>query len=121
MPRTANKTAEPKAVYVVCDEANLTVHLSDGRRLVLPLDWYPRLKHGTPSERNNWRLIGGGEGIHWPDLDEDLSVEGFIAGRKSAESAQMFRYWLENKKRGRLVTMEDFMKHRDRSVRRKSA
>jgi hypothetical protein len=121
MPSIAKKPPVPKAVYVVCDETNLSVQLVDGRRLTLPLDWYPRLKHGSPAERNHWRLIGGGEGIHWPDLDEDLSVEGFIAGRKSAESAAMFRFWLENKKRGRLVTIDDFMRQRTGLKRRATA
>jgi hypothetical protein len=75
----------------------LTVSLSDGRKLTLPLEWHPRLKHGSPSERNHWRLIGDGVGVHWPDLDEDLSVEGFIAGRKSMESARSIRKWLANR------------------------
>lgn len=97
------------------------MQLADGRRLTLPLDWYPRLKHGTPAERNNWRLIGGGEGIHWPDLDEDLSVDGFIAGRKSGESVAAFRFWLENKRRGRLMTVEDFMKHQAKGKRKATA
>ena len=64
----------------------LTVELSDGRSISVPLDWFPRLAHATPSERGNWRLIGEGEGVNWPDLDEDISVEGLIAGRPSAES-----------------------------------
>jgi len=81
--------------YVAVDDTTLTVSLADGRRLSLPLDWYPRLENGSPSERNNWRLIGKGEGVHWPDLDEDLSLEGFIAGRKSAESKQSIRKWIE--------------------------
>jgi len=58
----------------------LRVHLSDGRRLAVPTAWYPRLAHGTPRERSHWRLIGQGAGIHWPDLDEDISVEGLLAG-----------------------------------------
>jgi hypothetical protein len=121
MPSTAKKTQSPRAVYVVCDDQTLAVQLADGRRLVLPLEWYPRLKHGTPVERNDWRLIGNGEGIHWPQLDEDLSVEGFLAGRKSGESPEMIRFWLENKKRGRPVTIEDFLKHRGKAKGRKTA
>jgi|ERR1700683_5244308 Protein of unknown function (DUF2442) len=111
MPKPELKHSSLRTVYVVCDEKNLSVRLADGRQLSLPLDWYPRLKHGTPAERNNWRLIGGGEGIHWPDLDEDLSVESLVAGRKSMESAASFRFWLDNKKQGKLVTLDDFMKH----------
>jgi hypothetical protein len=85
--------------YVAVDERSLTVTLSDGRRLSLPLDWYPRLKHGTPAERNNWRLIGRGEGVHWPDLDEDLSLEGFVAGRRSVENAASLRRWMQQRKK----------------------
>ena len=85
---------EPLATYVVVGDHSLTISLSDGRTLTLPLDWYPRLKHGTPAERNSWRLIGDGVGIHWPQLDEDLSVEGFLAGRKSIESPRSIKKWL---------------------------
>jgi len=121
MPNAAKKPVAPRVNFVACDDRNLSVHLADGRQLLLPLEWYPRLKHGSPAERNNWRLIGNGEGVHWPDLDEDLSVDGFIAGRKSGESPEMFRFWLENKNRGRLVTIADFLKHRGKVRRRKSA
>jgi hypothetical protein len=70
---------------VVTDDA-FTVDLSDGRSISVPLAWYPRLLHGKAEERNNWRLIGEGEGIHWPDLDEDISVENVISGKPSGES-----------------------------------
>ena len=65
---------------VAISEDTLTVNLLDGRSISVPLAWYPRLRHGTEAERNNWRLIGQGMGIHWPDLDEDISVEGLISG-----------------------------------------
>jgi hypothetical protein len=84
--------------YVTADDRTLTVILSDGRRLSLPLEWYPRLKHGTPAERNNWRIIGRGEGINWPDLDEDLSLDGFLAGRQSVEKPPSIRRWLAARK-----------------------
>ena len=71
----------------------IIVELEDGRSITVPMAWYPRLKHGTPAERNNWRLVGDGVGIHWPDLDEDLSVESFLAGRRSVESAQSLKKW----------------------------
>ena len=90
---------KPAAItYVTADDRSLTVTPSDGRRLSLTLDWYPRLKHGTPAERNNWRLIGRGEGINWPDLDEDLSLDGFLTGRQSAEKASSIRRWLATRK-----------------------
>lgn len=78
----------------VSDDA-LTVDLSDGRTVSVPLAWFPRLLHGKPEERNTWRLIGDGEGIHWPDLDEDISVEDLILGKPSGESQKSFKQWLE--------------------------
>lgn len=78
----------------VTDEA-LIVDLSDGRTVSVPLAWFPRLLHGKPEERNKWRLIGDGEGIHWPDLDEDISVENLLLGKPSGESQKSFKKWLE--------------------------
>ncbi len=78
----------------VTDDA-LLIELSDGRSISVPLAWYPRLVHGTQAERNKWELIGGGQGIRWPDLDEDIGVEGLIAGRPSGESQRSFKRWLK--------------------------
>ena len=75
----------------------LVVDLTDGRTLSVPLAWYPRLAHGTPAERSNWRLIGQGQGIHWPDLDEDISVEGLLAGQPSGESQSSLQKWLKSR------------------------
>ena len=72
----------------------LTVDLTDGRTVSVPLAWYPRLVHGTAAERNHWELLGEGEGIHWPELDEDISVAGLLLGRPSAESQRSYRRWL---------------------------
>ena|SRR5688572_17027370 len=80
-----------------CSDDHLIVDLSDGRTISVPLDWYPRLLHGTPQERAHWRLIGRGDGIHWPDLDEDLSVDGLLEGRRSGESEGSFKRWLEKR------------------------
>lgn len=80
----------------VTDEA-LIVDLSDGRTLSVPLAWYPRLLHATPDERKHWRLIGRGEGIHWPDLDEDISVQNLLAGTPSGESQRSLKRWLEGR------------------------
>jgi hypothetical protein len=82
----------------VTDEA-LVVDLVDGRTVSVPLAWYPRLHHGSPQERGKWRLVGRGEGIHWPDLDEDVSVSGLLAGRASGETQDSLRRWLEERKR----------------------
>lgn len=73
----------------------LFVELFDGRTITVPLAWFPRLQHGTAEERNHWRFIGRGEGIHWPDLDEDISVEGLVLGKPSGESKPSFSHWLE--------------------------
>jgi hypothetical protein len=75
----------------------LTVDLIDGRTISVPLAWYPRLLHGTPEERNNWRFIGDKEGIHWSDLDEDISVENLLFGKPSGESQHSFKRWLDQR------------------------
>lgn len=80
----------------VTDEA-LVVDLTDGRTITVPLIWFPRLSYGTPDERTNWRLIGNGAGIHWPDLDEDISVESLLAGRRSGETQESLRRWLNTR------------------------
>lgn len=80
----------------VTDDA-LIVDLADGRTISAPLAWFPRLLHGRPAERGNWRLIAGGEGIHWPDLDEDISVRSLLAGRRSAETPESLRRWMESR------------------------
>jgi hypothetical protein len=86
-----------RAQNVTVTDDSLMVDLADGRTITAPLAWYPRLVHGTPQERNNWQLIGNGEGIHWPDLDEDLSVEGLLLGRPSGESQRSFQRWLDER------------------------
>ena len=83
------------AQNVQVTEDALIVDLNDGRTVSVPLAWFPRLLHGKPDERNTWRLIGDGEGIHWPELDEDISVENLILGKPSAESQKSLKKWLE--------------------------
>ena len=85
----------PEAEDVLVTEDTLRAELSDGRTISVPLAWYPRLLHATPAERDHWELIGAGQGIRWPDLDEDLSVEGLIAGRPSRESQRSLNRWLQ--------------------------
>lgn len=89
------RMASAKNVQVTDDA--LIVDLSDGRIVSVPLAWFPRLLHGTPEERNNWRLIGEGEGIHWQDLDKDISVENLILGKPSVESQKSLKKWLEGR------------------------
>jgi len=81
----------------VNDEA-LIADLADGRTITVPLAWFPRLAYGTPEERSHWRIIGGGEGIHWPDLDEDISVESLLTGSRSRESQESLGRWLEGRR-----------------------
>ena len=85
----------PSAENVTVTNDTLSVDLSDGRTISVPIAWYPRLSHAELRERENWKLIGGGHGIHWEDIDEDISVEGLLAGKPSGESQQSFKKWLE--------------------------
>jgi len=84
----------PEALNVSLTDDTLSVDLSDGRSISVPIAWFPRLMHSSEQERNNWRLIGKGQGIHWKDIDEDISIEGLLAGRPSGESQESFRKWL---------------------------
>ena len=97
--RTSRADAQaPSAVRARIVDDAVAIDLSDGRTVTAPLAWYPRLLQGTARELRHWRLIGGGEGVHWPDLDEDLRVEGLLAGRPSAESQASFQKWLEGRR-----------------------
>jgi len=89
---------EARAQGVSVTDDTLVVELVDGRTISVPLAWYPRLAHGRPSERVHWRFIGDGEGIHWPDLDEDISIAGLLAGRRSGETQLSLRRWLESRR-----------------------
>lgn len=85
----------PYAVEVRVTGDTLAVDLRDGRTISVPLGWYPRLAHASPEERHRCTLMDKGRGIHWEDLDEDISVEGLLAGRASGESQASFKKWLE--------------------------
>ena len=98
MTTSTTEIRVPEATDVTVTDDALTVELSDGRTLSVPLAWFPRLTHATPEERIRWRLIGRGEGIHWTDLDEDVSVEGLLAGRPSGESQRSLKRWLERRR-----------------------
>ena len=84
----------PEALHVSLTDDTLHVDLSDGRSISVPIAWFPRLLNSSEQELNNWRLIGKGQGIHWEDIDEDISVEGLLAGRPSGESQESFKKWL---------------------------
>lgn len=88
----------PRAQSVAVSDDTLSVDLVDGRTISVPTAWYPRLAHATAEERSRWRLIGQGEGIHWPDLDEDISVDNLLWGRPSGESQDSLKRWLEDRR-----------------------
>lgn len=92
------KEVEPVGVRVTADL--LTVELSDGRTVSVPTKWFPRLAHGTPKEWANFSLMC--DGIHWPDLDEDIPVDGLLRGEKSGESPASIKRWLDYRSRGEL-------------------
>jgi|SRR6266436_6647633 len=91
---------EATAESATVTKDTLKIDLADGRTIEAPLAWYPRLLHATPKERSRWRLIGRGEGIHWPDLDEDISVENVLLGHPSGESQRSFKKWLAGRPKG---------------------
>lgn len=88
----------PNAERVSVTHDTLGVELSDGRSVSVPLTWFPRLLHGTPDERERWKLIGRGEGIRWEALDEDISVKSLLAGKPSGESQVSLKKWLGKRK-----------------------
>jgi hypothetical protein len=90
--------ALPRAVKVTVTDDTLSVDMEDGRSVSVPIGWYTRLSHGTPAERANVQISGAGFGFHWPDLDEDIGVEGLLLGKHSAENPESFERWLQNRK-----------------------
>jgi hypothetical protein len=99
MSSSVTDLRKAQAQDVTVSDESLTVDLVDGRSVSVPLAWYPRLTHASPVERQNWRLIGRGEGIHWPDLDEDISVAALLAGHPSGESQASLERWLKNRQK----------------------
>lgn len=97
MSTSAIEIEFPLAQGVTVTRDTLHVDLSDGRAIQVPLAWYPRLLHATASERKNWRLIGKGKGVHWVDIDEDICVEGLLAGRPSGESQASLKKWMDSR------------------------
>ena len=99
MNSSAVEISEARAESLTLTDEALTVDLRDGRTIIVPLVWFPRLWHGTPQERGQFEIIGAGAYIHWPDLDEDLTVAGLLEGRKSGESLQSLKQWLDSRKK----------------------
>jgi hypothetical protein len=110
---------DARATRAVVTDDTLTVELEDGRTIVTPTAWFPRLKHGTAAERANLEISG--LGIHWRDLDEDISVRGLLLGRKSDENPKILKWWLGQRAKGRSATYEDYMreKHKGSAASRK--
>ncbi|MFW6089726.1 MAG: DUF2442 domain-containing protein [Gemmatimonadota bacterium] len=96
---TLHLETEPLVVRVDVADEHLRAHLADGRIIAVPLSWYPRLVHASPEERGNYEIGGRGRGIHWPDLDEDVSVENLLEGRRSAESEASLEHWIAGRRR----------------------
>jgi hypothetical protein len=90
-----------RIIEVRVSDDTLSVDLEDGRTIALPIGWYPRLAHGSETERANFEISGAGYGIHWPDLDEDIGVEGILLGKKSSESQASFERWLQRRRTGK--------------------
>ena len=97
---------EPTAITVAVTADDFTVDMADGRRILVPLAWYPRLLNASDSERNNWRLLGNGYAIEWPDLDEHVGIEGLLAGRHSGESNKSLERWLTSRRDSTIKTPE---------------
>ena len=91
------ESAVPLAEKVAVTSDTLNVDLNDGRSISVPLAWYPRLQHATQHERSKWRLIGRGLGIHWNELDEDISIEDLLLGKRSGESQDSLKKWLQTR------------------------
>jgi hypothetical protein len=96
---TLTLETEPLATKVHVTEDRLIVELADGRSIIVPISWYPRLMNGTMQERQHWQLLGDGYAIEWPDLDEHIGIEGLLAGRRSSESEKSISQWLEERKK----------------------
>ncbi len=115
MPISADRVGPVLAQDVIVTDDTLTVTLNDGRTISVPIAWYPRLLHATRPERRNWRLIGGGQGIQWPRIEEDLSVAGLLLGHPSGECPDSFRKWLAKRKPQRTAQMRRHRKTRGRA------
>jgi hypothetical protein len=98
MPSAVVTLAFPKIVNVIINDDTLSVDLEDGRTISVPIGLYPRLAYGTPAERAHFQISGAGYGIHWPELDEDIGVEGLLLGKKSTESPASFERWLQKRR-----------------------
>ena len=88
----------PRVVRAVVTDDTLSVDMEDGRSVSVPIGWFPRLAHGNPAERTDVQISGAGYGLHWPDLDEAIGIEGLLLGKRSTESPKPFEKWLQGRK-----------------------
>ena len=121
MSSSGVEVREARARSARVTEDALEVELVDGRTIIVPLVWYPRLWHGTPQERERFEIFGDGAYLHWPALDEDLTVAGLLAGQRSGESAQSFKKWLASRKASRQETRSARLSKRSTLVAHKRA
>lgn len=112
MTGSAAAVGTPTAVSVAVTGETLTAALADGRGISVPLAWYPRLLHASPAERDRWELSSDGQHVHWPGLDEDIGVEGLLAGWRSDESEESLRRWIEAKHAGRPLDLASLFPER---------
>ena len=99
MSISALEIREARAQSIEVQDDSIVAQLVDGRTIIVPLAWYPRLWYGSPDERQHFEILGDGAYVHWPDLDEDLSIEGMVAGHRSGESATSLKRWLSSRER----------------------
>ena len=97
MPSAVVTLTLPRVVSVTVTDDTLSVDLEDGRTIAVPIGWYPRLAHGPPAERANVQISSAGYGLHWPELHEDIGVEGLLLGKPSTERAASFERWLQRR------------------------
>ena len=98
-PSAVTISALPRIVDVTITDDTLSADLEDGRTISVPIGWYPRLAYATPQERASFQISGAGYGIHWPELDEDLGVEGLLLGKRSSESSASLKRWLDQREK----------------------
>jgi hypothetical protein len=110
MLSSAAEMEAPQATAVRVDDESIAVDLADGRTIVVPTEWYPRLLHATRAERANYEIDE--VGVAWADIDADFSIRGLLLGRKSGESRESFKFWLDARKKGQKATVQDFVKAR---------
>ena len=97
MSTSADELFRPVAESVTFKDDSLIVELRDGRAISVPVSWYPRLERSSKEERANWEILGSGTGIHWPEIDEDISVEALLSGKRSNESTSSLKKWLDSR------------------------